>query len=247
MSHGTQPVLGGYVHNIPETSQAHNRRRHEKTSATNFSAYSHSGKFCPLKVQRAHHPCTGTSSPMIQMIGIESQPPYSSEARYYSCESLEYANGLLWKREWLIVWQRHRNLFLWCLIPVLWLLWPTIWLPSKNTEICQVTLVRRTQRLKFTTWSRREADYECVCVSYWSRYWAVYYQREQQKNIYQRKRMPHVFTLFTTWETVSFWHSKFKDIQIELIAIHKIISLTIKTWPVKRANFGLKKFKQKSS
>ena len=99
VSHGTQPVLGGCVHNIPEMSQAHNRRRHKKTSATNFSAYSHSGKFCPLKVQRAHHPCTGTSSPIIQMIGIESQPPYSSEARYYSCESLEYANGLLWKRE----------------------------------------------------------------------------------------------------------------------------------------------------
>ena len=36
VSYGTQPVLEGYLHSIPETSQACKRRRHEQTSATNI-------------------------------------------------------------------------------------------------------------------------------------------------------------------------------------------------------------------
>ena len=46
VSYGMQPVLEGYVHSIPETSQAYKRRRHEQTSATNIPCPSNSGKFC---------------------------------------------------------------------------------------------------------------------------------------------------------------------------------------------------------
>ena len=46
VSYGTQPVLEGYVHSIPETSQAYKRRRHAQTSATNIPCPSNSGKFC---------------------------------------------------------------------------------------------------------------------------------------------------------------------------------------------------------
>ena len=69
VSYGTQPVLEGYVHSIPETSQAYKRRRHEQTSATNIPCPSNSGKFCQAPT---HHPCTVNPCPIIQRKNNES-------------------------------------------------------------------------------------------------------------------------------------------------------------------------------